>query len=1010
MNGRVVSSEKQLTHQKKDGAELLLKAIKKGSVVETKKCLRYVDVNIVFADGQSALSFALVQQQSAIVKTLVEAGADTNLGILDKKAHTALCKTDQPDIVRLLMTHGADLTAGDACCLRRTLRARDQVLFAVFLEQGLRLESVFDSAVFPRTLFNATHVINGLHMLQDAGLALPTDGCVLHYAAGTGSLDALKLLLPTWPDINRCDASKWQWPALMWAIWHHPVDPAGAVACVRLLLESGASPDTSPTASDKPDRALPLAARPDPEAESLELVALLIEHGADVNVRDYAGRTALHCAVQRGHECVAKSLLDRGADPNLSDFERLPPLQSAVLRGHRGLVTRLLDAGAEIDAHNRFGRTALHEACSKGFIDLAELLLDRGAQLEARDPLGRTPLLDATRCKASPCFEEQIERLLRRGADPNARRADGCSVFDLDQRVIDLLARLGVTSDEPRYRFQWPMGFWHILAFPDGAGLDKFLGSLNLAKYRGFEGSSLLHLAAEEGLVKVVKILLMKGLSPALVRPKDGATPLSLAAQYNQTEIVAIMEAHLADEQPFALAEPRALVVKPQPGPVVTSKGHKGRGRHHHRHERPRKGQFLALTNGPSAAEAPVSRAPSPPATQSEPDSAPVTDTVVGLCLYGRCPLMKQIFEEQEWVLAICTAKCQLVSHRACWRILLQAAADQPPRSEPTRCPTPDCWGSLIYDVVNTGSRERPMEVARHDYFVAPPRPPPPPPQPASADEPRRAVAPHSPTAVQHRFASAAVDAGPHPESVQHTLHHRPPAVLESTRTPSVDPESDSWPVFSGESDPFGYADSGDVPAYECFEWPETEDAGVVPTNVASIRDSFESFRLSDQLAEIADETDWTPVLLGASDGGSPGSPDSESDADESGTELLRSSGSASQPGGQASVSEETAIAPVAPPPVVAAPPPLPPALTNGTASVPLKAPLAVMRSYVAPPSSLLYLDQDSDWSDENYEDGMPDLPPPVHAPHMILDLSRSGPTEPYLPPSHPSKSGYALD
>ena len=63
----------------------------------------------------------------------------------------------------------------------------------------------------------------------------------------------------------------------------------------------------------------------DREDVVLELVRLLLRHGADVNGRRKDGLTALHSAAYRGHLAVIRALLERGADPALRGFENGGP-------------------------------------------------------------------------------------------------------------------------------------------------------------------------------------------------------------------------------------------------------------------------------------------------------------------------------------------------------------------------------------------------------------------------------------------------------------------------------------------------------------------------------------------------------------------------------------------------------------------------------------------------------------------------------------------------------------
>jgi hypothetical protein len=127
-----------------------------------------------------------------------------------------------------------------------------------------------------------------------------------------------------------------------------------------------------------------------------ELAALLIAHGADVNLgREPRGETPLHLAAQYGHHAVAVVLVDRGADVNAS---------------------------------TTFGRTPLHEAASglagtsdtDGRVEVATLLIARGANVNARERgSGFTPLDQTTAGTAIPGANERLNKLLlEAGANP----------------------------------------------------------------------------------------------------------------------------------------------------------------------------------------------------------------------------------------------------------------------------------------------------------------------------------------------------------------------------------------------------------------------------------------------------------------------------------------------------------------------------------------------------------------------------------------------------------------
>ena len=78
-----------------------------------------------------------------------------------------------------------------------------------------------------------------------------------------------------------------------------------------------------------------------------EVVKLLLAKGADINVKNSNGETALMAASSRGNADVVKLLLDKGADINVKNSKGKTALAIAKDKGKTEIVAMLEKAGAK---------------------------------------------------------------------------------------------------------------------------------------------------------------------------------------------------------------------------------------------------------------------------------------------------------------------------------------------------------------------------------------------------------------------------------------------------------------------------------------------------------------------------------------------------------------------------------------------------------------------------------------------------------------------------------------
>ncbi|XP_063991505.1 ankyrin repeat domain-containing protein 17 isoform X6 [Diachasmimorpha longicaudata] len=132
-------------------------------------------------------------------------------------------------------------------------------------------------------------------------------------------------------------------------------------------------------------------------AGHVDIVSLLIAHGADVNAQSTSGNTPLMYGCAGGHEDVVKVLLEAGANVEDHNENGHTPLMEAASAGHVPVAKILLENGAGINTHsNEFKESALTLACYKGHLDMVRFLLEAGADQEHKTDEMHTALMEAS--------------------------------------------------------------------------------------------------------------------------------------------------------------------------------------------------------------------------------------------------------------------------------------------------------------------------------------------------------------------------------------------------------------------------------------------------------------------------------------------------------------------------------------------------------------------------------------------------------------------------------------
>lgn len=109
---------------------------------------------------------------------------------------------------------------------------------------------------------------------------------------------------------------------------------------------------------------------------------------------------ALHCASSRGHTDCLETLIGLcGAEVDLIDNNGCTALFYAVTLGNADCTELILNYGSEPNRQDRKGRTPAHCGAAKGQLETLKLLAKHGANLWLRNVRGDLPLHEAVLSK-----------------------------------------------------------------------------------------------------------------------------------------------------------------------------------------------------------------------------------------------------------------------------------------------------------------------------------------------------------------------------------------------------------------------------------------------------------------------------------------------------------------------------------------------------------------------------------------------------------------------------------
>ena len=234
-------------------------------------------------------------------------------------------------------------------------------------------------------------------------------------ASREGHLEIVKALIETGANLNLQGQAEWTteegWTALIHASWK------GRLEVVKSLVDAGADVNLKTkggmtalvSASEQGHKEVvkvleAVESRKSRDSDpsymsnlidhasrgNLRAVRDLIDAGADLNLQDKDGVTALMYASDNNHLKIVRILVGAGANINLKTKDKQTALMGVCWKGHLEVVKALVDAGADLNLQDKDGDTALVLASKEGYLEIVKILIDAGADLNLQDKYGNT--------------------------------------------------------------------------------------------------------------------------------------------------------------------------------------------------------------------------------------------------------------------------------------------------------------------------------------------------------------------------------------------------------------------------------------------------------------------------------------------------------------------------------------------------------------------------------------------------------------------------------------------
>ncbi|CAD7698948.1 unnamed protein product, partial [Ostreobium quekettii] len=451
----------------------------------------------------------------------------------------------------------------NACCgefdgsaLHVTVRHDNDGVAAALIEAGADLNAVDKLEDTPLHIAPFWDAVRVAKLIIDAGPDLNAQDDIgetpLHHAAEFGNVEITRLLLAAGADTEILNLEGEKAVDLICEV---PCPPGDEEELRGLFAAAPQEAEADPEEEEKSlDQQLLKIAGSSKAEGAGEKAQSLIDAGAspDACCTGFGG-SALHETAAADNKPVAAVLIDAGANVDVRDRLGDTPLHSAAISNAVDVAILLLEGGADVDAIDDIGETPLHRAAAFGRAKVAELLVRYGANATIKNNDGKLPADNICSIPCTAVIEKRLRDLLPETSPQSDKEEEKAHI---EEELREIRAENGTAEPPPPPRIRSPPNAFDqsLLDLADTPANDSTRATVMKVLSKGASadaccnafGGSALHITSNFDNHVVAEALIEAG---ATVDARDdiGDTPLHDAAIVNAQKVAALLIANGAE-------------------------------------------------------------------------------------------------------------------------------------------------------------------------------------------------------------------------------------------------------------------------------------------------------------------------------------------------------------------------------------------------------------------------------------------------------------------------------